>query len=238
MEENHTARGQTRVVIIDDHVAIDELVAELIDSTRGCRMLGWAQTETEALDLCRREQPDVIILDLVLPGTSGFLLLGKLREACAGARVMIFSGNLNPQIVQRVLAVGVLGIVGKTSTLDEFRRALLAVAEGKTYFSRDISAVVKDLVVRPQWSPLDCQGGLSRREKTVLGYLAQGLSSREIASQLGVSVYTVANHRSRLMKKTGLHRATQLSLYAAELGLVGTHVDLARNPSLNATSLP
>lgn len=153
----------------------------------------------------------------------------KLRAVCAGAHIMIFSGNLTLEKIQQALAGGALGIVGKMASLEEFRRALVAVSEGRTFFSKEVSALIKELVVHHGRLSIAEGAALSDREKEVLEYLAQGFSSRQIAAQLGVSVHTVANHRSRLMKKTGLHRTAQLSVYAADLGLVKGHVGSAND---------
>jgi DNA-binding NarL/FixJ family response regulator len=205
------------VVIVDDHAVLGELITSVIDSLRNFHVVGRAQNEAEALALCARTQPDLVILDLVLSASSGLALLEKLEPVCPRARVLVFSGNLTPGVIKQVLAAGAFSLVGKSVSLDEFRIALLAVAANRTYFSAEISTAIKNLVTA---EPAVRRPRLTRREEVVLGYLAQGLSSREIAALLGVSVYTVANHRSRLMKKTGLHRAAQLSLYAERHGLL------------------
>lgn len=210
--------SRINVVIVDDHTVLGELISEVIESLKNFRVVGRAQSEAEALALCARERPDIVILDLVLSASSGLTLLEKLEPACPGTRVLVFSGNLTPSVIKQVLAAGAFSLVSKSVSLAEFRTALLAVAANRTYFSGEISAAIKELVAaEPAAAP---RPRLSRCEEVVLGYLAQGLSSREIAALLGVSIYTVANHRSRLMKKTGLHRAAQLSLYAERHGLL------------------
>ncbi len=217
-----------KVVIIDDHTMLNELITTVVDSLAGFQVVGWVQTEAEALPLCGRELPDLVILDLVLTASSGIALLEKLGRLCPDTRVIIFSGNLTPDIIQQVLAAGACSLVSKTATLGEFRNALLAVAAGRTYFSPEVSAAIKSLVIDPRALVRAGRSRLTGREETVLRYLAQGFSSREIARTLGVSVYTVANHRSRLMKKTGLHRAAQLSLYAVRRGLLGGAMEALR----------
>jgi DNA-binding NarL/FixJ family response regulator len=212
--------AKTRVVIIDDHTMLNELITSVVDSLKGFHVAGSAQTESEALQLCAREKPDLVILDLVLSSTYDLSLLGKISQHCPQARVVIFSGNLTPDIIKQVLSVGTYSLISKSATLGEFRTALLAVAAGRTYYSPDVSVAIKGLVVNSPPRGVTEPSRLTKREETVLRCLAQGLSSREIASALGVSVYTIANHRSRLMKKTGLHRAAQLSLYAVRSGLL------------------
>jgi DNA-binding NarL/FixJ family response regulator len=229
MENQPHWGAKTRVVIIDDHTLLTELLTSVVDSLKGFHVVGSAQSEAQALQLCTRVRPNLIILDLILSSTFDLTLLEKISMLCPDARVVIFSGNLTPEVIKQVLAAGTYSLISKTATLGEFRAALAAVAVGRTYFSPDVSGVIKGLVVAPRLAE-DRPGQLrlTRREETVLRHLAEGLSSKEIAAELGVSVYTVANHRSRLMKKTGLHRAAQLSLYAVRRGLLGDAGVLSR----------
>ncbi len=226
--EAQSHRGvKTRVVIIDDHTMLSELLTSVVNSLKGFHVAGSARTETEALQVCARELPDLVILDLVLSSTFDLTLLEKIGQLCPQARVIIFSGNLTPDIIQLVLSAGAYSLISKSANLGEFRAAVLAVAAGRTYFSPEVSAVIKGLVINPAARTAADRSRLTRREQTVLCHLAQGLSSKEIASRLGVSVYTIANHRSRLMKKTGLHRAAQLSLFAVHHGLLGNTAAIA-----------
>jgi DNA-binding NarL/FixJ family response regulator len=222
MEPSNHVEESVRVLVVEDHRVLGELIGSVIDSCRGFQVVGWAQTGTEAITLCEQTKPDLVILDLVLAAESGFAVLDKLSMLDLKTRVAVFSGNLTPNLVRRALAAGVLGVISKTTSLEEFRHALLAVAHGRTYFSPEVSTTIKGLVVERQIETGDGSSTLlTEREESILAYLAQGFSSREIASALGVSIYTVANYRSRLMKKTGLHRATQLSFYAMRRGLFG-----------------
>ena len=135
-----------RVVLVDDHGAIVEMLKQVVELIPGYRVVGHAADVDAALDLCRREQPDVIVLDIMLPPTSGLVILGELRAACPNARVMIFSGHLPPAAIQRALSSGVHGLVGKMAALDEFRHALQAVGSGQVYFSRAASEEIRNLV--------------------------------------------------------------------------------------------
>jgi DNA-binding NarL/FixJ family response regulator len=208
-----------RVVIIDDHVAIVEMIRQVIEASPLYRVVGSADEAAAALELCRREQPDLIVLDLVLPPTSGLALMIELRAACVRARIMIFSGHLQAATIQRALSSGAHGLVEKSAPLGEFREALHALGLGQVYFSRAASESIRQLVnLKP---PRASRGvRLTEREKTVMQGIARGLSSKEISAELSLSVHTVVNHRTRLMKKTGLRGVAQLSRYAVQLGLV------------------
>ncbi len=212
-------RPRCRVVIVDDHVAIIEMLQQVIAPMEGYAVVGSAENTVAALDLCRREQPDLVVLDLTIPPTSGLALLTELRAECPGAKILVFSGYLSAGSIQRALTSGAHGLVEKVGALQEFREALQAVGAGRVYFCRSSSEAVRNLVnlkpARAARSPK-----LSERERTVLQAIARGMSSKEIAALLNLSIHTVVNHRTRLMKKTGLRGVAQLSLYAAQIGLV------------------
>ncbi|HSH94119.1 MAG TPA: response regulator transcription factor [Roseimicrobium sp.] len=207
-------------MIVDDHQAIIEMMTHVVDSIAGHRVVGAAKDAKEALGIAERERPDVLILDLVMPQFSGFFLLKELRKVSCSARVLIFSGNLSPVSIREGLAAGVFGFVEKAAPLQEFRTAILAVGAGQVYFDPKTSRVVHGLVNRNHEGPT-VGPDLTEREKTVLRLMALGQSSKEIAERLDISVHTVINHRSNLMKKTGLRRVAQLSLYAVQAGLIG-----------------
>jgi DNA-binding NarL/FixJ family response regulator len=203
-------------VLIDDHSAIIEMLHQVVESVPGYKVVGSAAEATAAFELCRREQPDLIVLDLMLPPQSGLALLTDLQAACPHTRVIIFSGHLHPITIQRALSSGAHGLVEKIAPLDEFREALRVVSSGNVYFCRSASDEVRNLVnLKPSLT-----AHLTEREKGVLQAIANGFSSKEISTRLGISIHTVVNHRTRLMKKTGLRGAAQLARYATQIGLV------------------
>ena len=232
MEAESLHRAPVRVVIVDDHILFKELITGVVNDMEGMKVVGWAQTEAEAVQLCLREKPDVIILDLLLRQSSTEIIaLPRFRQACQDARVLIFSGNLTPGTVRRVLAAGAFSLIGKSATLEEFREGLREVAAGRTYFSSEISATIRSLVATARGRQAGGGQRLTPREEAVLIHLARGLSSKEIGAALGLSPHTVANHRNRLMRKIGLHRVAQLSVYAARQGLIESEAVVARKTS-------
>lgn len=209
-----------KVVIVDDHAAIIGMMTQVVESLPGFKVVGGALDADTALTICRNQPVDIVILDLVLPGVSGLALLSDLMVVRPQLRVLIFTGNLNAAAMRGALTAGVLGVVEKMASLETFRAALQSVAIGQTYFGPLAGELIKGLVSRGSTASAGMVE-LTKREKTVLCHVAQGLSSKEIADKLGVSVHTVINHRSNLMKKTGLRRVAQLSLFAAQSGLIG-----------------
>ena len=218
--ESNLPSETARVVIVDDHILFQELITAVVNNVPGLRVVGWAKTEAEAVQLFTRLRPHIIILDLLLvPSDSGLVALHRICAAAHGAHILVFSGNLTPAVIRRILTAGEFSLIDKSATLEEFRAALRTVAQGRIYFSPEIAESIRRLVLSSHQSGTRSTT-LTRREESVLSYLARGLSSREIAAALGLSRHTVANHRNRLMRKIGVHRAAQLSLYAANNGLL------------------
>jgi DNA-binding NarL/FixJ family response regulator len=209
-----------RVLIVEDHTMLSELFSELVNSLPGFVVVGRSFGEADAITLCEQLNPDVLILDLVLGDASGLTVMTKLRARGDLPKVLVCSGNLTSEVVRQALEIGAVGLIDKTAQIEEFRSALFAVASGRTYFCSEVAAKMKRLVIDQPALDVPRRRRLTRREQTVLSYVVQGLTSREIAETLGVSFYTVANHRSRLLRKFGLHRATQLSLYATRRNLL------------------
>lgn len=211
------------VAIVDDHTALVEMLQPFIDGLPNCRCVGWAVDRAAALELIRREKPDLLVLDLQLPAGSGLELLEAVQEVAPKIRAIVFSGYLRSAVVQRALEAGVFGLVTKGSSLEELREAILAARAGRAYLSRDVSAALRELVIA-QSNAVAEGDPLSEREIVILREIAEGFRSKEIAERLGVSIHTIVNHRSRLMRKTGLRGVAQLSRYATQIGLVTADV--------------
>lgn len=212
--------NQLKVVIVDDHAMIVELITEIFSKWSGFKVVGRAFNCREALVICKREKPDFVILDLSLPDASGLEVLKELKALLPKVHVLIFSGNLSDRLIKQALVAGVDGIISKATATSELKTAIQSVSSGRVYLCNQTSETVRQMVHSPAM-PVAAQPSLSKREQTVLRLVATGYSSKEIAAKLGLSCYTVNNFRAKLSKKTGLHRAAQLSLYAARIGLIG-----------------
>jgi len=210
-----------RVAIVEDHAAIVGMMVPLIDAMTGFKVVGHATDPEEGIELCRRLLPDIAIIDWVMPRLTGLELVRQIKRASPRTHIMVFSGNLWPAAIRGALAAGVLGMVDKMAPIDVFRAGLRSVAEGRAFFSPLVSDLIKQLVSRGV-SASAPPVALSPREKSVLRLIAEGFSSKEIAERLGLSTRTIFNHRAKMMHKIGLRRAAQLSLYAAQIGLLGS----------------
>lgn len=205
-----------RVLIVEDHAAIREMLAVLVTSLPDFEVVGQAGTVEEAALLAGEWRPDVVVLDWMFPRGSGAEFLVQLKTAAPHAQVLVFSATASPHAVREALTGGAKGFVEKGARMAELTQALRAVAAGGVYFG-PASARIVDGLVRTQ---LDTTVVLSTREREVLVLLAEGLSSKEIAPRLEVSLKTVNNNRVSLSAKTGLHSIAQLTMHAARLGLI------------------
>jgi DNA-binding NarL/FixJ family response regulator len=207
-----------RLVIVEDQTAIREMLVEILRLDTNYQLVGESGDGQDALTLCLETKPDVIVLDAKLPGLNGVDLLRRLVKKLTTVRVLVFSGHENPVLVREMLEAGAHGFVEKTAGLFEFKKGLETVANGGTYFGPAVAALLRNVVANPAAS--SAADFLTDREREVLQLVAESHSTKEIAAKLGISIKTVDNHRTNLMRKLNLHDVASLTRYALEIGLV------------------
>jgi len=207
-----------RLVIIEDQTAIREMLVEILRLDTNYQLVGESGDGQSALTLCLDIKPDVIVLDAKLPGLNGVDLLRRLVKRLTTVRVLVFSGHENPVLVRVMLGAGAHGFVEKTAGLFEFKKGLETVANGGTYFGPAVAALLRNVVANPAAS--SAADFLTDREREVLQLVAESHSTKEIAVKLGISIKTVDNHRTNLMRKLNLHDVASLTRYALEIGLI------------------
>ena len=207
-----------RLVIIEDQTAIREMLAEILRTDLTFKIVGESGDCQSAYQLCLEVKPDVIVLDAKLPGLNGVDLLRRLNKVLTNMRVLVFSGHENPVLVREMLEAGAHGFVEKTAGLFEFKKGLETVANGGTYFGPAVAALLRNVVANPSASA--SSDFLTDREREILQLVAESYSTKEIATKLGISVKTVDNHRTNLMRKLNLHDVASLTRHALEIGLI------------------
>lgn len=207
-----------RLVIIEDQTAIREMLVEILRLDTNYTLVGESGDGQDALTLCYEVKPDLIVLDAKLPGLNGVDILRRLVKRLPTMRVLVFSGHENPVLVREMLEAGAHGFVEKTAGLFEFKKGLETVANGGTYFGPAVAALLRNVVANPAAS--SAADFLTDREREVLQLVAESYSTKEIASKLGISIKTVDNHRTNLMRKLNLHDVASLTRYALEIGLI------------------
>jgi DNA-binding NarL/FixJ family response regulator len=201
-----------RLVLVEDHVSIREMLAEVLRSDGRYTVVGEAGEGLAGLELCLELRPDVLVLDVRLPGLNGVELVRRLGRHPPLPRILAFSADENPDLLRELLAVGVRGFVEKTAGLGEFRRGLDAVADGGVHFGPAAARLLRTVLAHPKaGSGADL---LTPREREILQLVAEANSTKEIAAKLGLSAKTVDNHRTHLMQKLNLHDVASLTRYA------------------------
>jgi DNA-binding NarL/FixJ family response regulator len=164
----------------------------------------------------------VLVLDARLPNLSGVDILRRVAKQLKSTRVLVFSAYETPALVREMLEAGAHGFVEKTAGLSEFKKGLETVANGGTYFGPGVAALLRNVVANN--NPASGGDPLTEREREILKLVAESNSTKEIAQKLGISVKTVDNHRTNLMRKLNLHDVASLTRYALEIGLVDHRV--------------
>jgi DNA-binding NarL/FixJ family response regulator len=207
-----------RLVLIEDQTAIREMLAEILRLDPNFLLVGESGDGQAAYQLCLDVKPDIIVLDAKLPGLNGVDLLRRLGKRLPHLRVLAFSGYENPVLVREMIEAGAHGFVEKTAGLGEFKKGLEMVAAGGTYFGPAVAALLRDVVGHPGAST--SPDFLTDREREILKLVVESHSSKDVATKLGISMKTVDNHRSNLMRKLNLHDVASLTRYAIGTGLI------------------
>ena len=211
---HHESPQLVRTAIVDDHAFIRELMCrELARHSELYQVVASVGTAAEAIAACRNLIPSVLILDINLPDRSGVAIVPEIKKISSKIRVLLCSAFAREDWLTQATACGADGFVEKTNTWDDFLVALQRVARGERYFAGGGQART-----RPSLSDAASAAGITVREREILGLIADGLTTKEIAAQLSISVPTVETHRGNLMTKTGARNVAALVRFAMASG--------------------
>ena len=203
------------VLIVDDHALFRAGLRCRLELEQDITPVGEAATAAQAVSKARALQPDLILLDLLLPGTSGHEAIPELAKVSPRSRVLVVSSQAAPSSVRHALSAGAAGYVPKRASDQELVAAIRQVAAGEGYVDPDLGA---KLVVPDRSAALE---PLSERERDILQLLALGYTNQEIGRKRYISVRTVDTHRAHIMRKLGLETRAELVLFALANGLIG-----------------
>lgn len=211
---------KNRVVLADDHTLVRAGLRKLLESIVDMEVVGEANDGLTLLELSTSLQPDLILMDIAMPGLNGLEATARVIKACPQARVVILSMHQSEEYVRQALRNGASAYLLKDAAPLELELALKAVLGGEIYLSPAVSkGVMSDYVQRLRGdAPLPQL--LTPRQREILTLIAEGKSTKEIARILDISIKTVDTHRSQLMKQLDVHEVASLVRHAMRLGLV------------------
>jgi DNA-binding NarL/FixJ family response regulator len=211
-----------KVLLVDDHQLVRSCLRGMLEREEGLEIVGEAGDGREAVELAARVQPGVVLMDVAMPNLNGIEATRLILRAGRHSRVIALSMYQDPGHVQGMIRAGAMGYVLKTCSLTELVMAIRIVAAGKMYLMPDVTNHVVTKYRLPgngSTSP-----DLTQREREVLQLVAEGHSTKSIASHLNVSIKTVESHRWRLTQKLGLHNTAELTKYALKEGITALEI--------------
>ena len=213
--------SKTTIVLADDHTVVRQGLRAVLEATDEFSVLGEVADGLQVPEAVERLRPQVLLLDLMMPGLNGLEITRQVAKRCPQTRIVILSMHADEAYVLEALRNGAAGYVLKEASVTEVAEAVREAAAGRRYLSQPLSArAIEVYAEKAQAAPLDLYETLTTREREVLQLCAEGSSSTEIASRLGISPRTADAHRANLMRKLGLQRQKDLIRYALRRGIL------------------
>jgi two-component system response regulator NreC len=221
--------NEIRLVLVDDHDVVRTSLKTYLESHKGFRVVGEAKNGEAALQVILDNQPDVVVMDITMPGMSGLEATRRIKVSSPNCKVLALTVHNDKQYFFEMLSAGAVGYLTKQAAAEELIAAIQAVAEGDVYLQpalarwllEDYQRLVADYnLTADREKDSKSLEVLSKRELQVLELVAQGLTTPQIAETLGISPKTVARHRERIMNKLNLHSIAELVKFAIQTGLI------------------
>lgn len=206
-----------RVLLADDHALVRAGVRKVLESVPGVEVVGEAGRGDETLTLLAQLEPDLLLLDLNMPGGDGFDVLRAARDTAGGTRILVLTLHVQMEYVARAVREGADGYLYKDLAVDELPQAIASVMGGKPWYSAPAQEALARAVREGNANPLE---SLTAREREVLIGIARGLTSKEIGAEFNISTRTVETHRAAVMRKLDLRSIALLTQLAIREGLI------------------
>lgn len=214
--------AKIKILVVDDHAIVREGVRMILTKETDLAVVGEAADGQEALDLTKRLQPQVVVMDISMPGMGGIEATQTIRETFPTVQVLALTMHEDETYVFQLLRAGAAGYVLKRAAAQDLVQAVRAAAKGEAFLYPSVARkVVEDYLKRVEaGEERERYDGLTGREKEILTLIASGSSNQQIAEKLFISIKTVQTHRAHILEKLGLHDRTELVRYAIRKGLI------------------
>lgn len=214
--------SKIKVLVADDHAIVREGVRMILAKEKDIEVVGEAEHGQQALDLVETHAPDVVVMDISMPGMGGIEATQKVKERHPRVNVLALTMHEDESYVFQLLRAGASGYVLKRAAAQDLVQAVRAAARGEAFLYPSVARkVVEDYLRRVEvGEERERYDGLTGREKEILTLIAEGLANQEIAQKLYISIKTVQTHRAHILEKLGLHDRTELVRYAIRKGLI------------------
>jgi two-component system nitrate/nitrite response regulator NarL len=205
-----------RILIVDDHAIVRAGLRMLIDQNPAMKVIGVAGNRSEALEIAANEQPNMIILDILLGDEDGLTFLPELREVAKNARVLVLTGLRSSESQRRAIVAGAMGVVLKEHAAEVLIKAIAKVHQGEVWLDRSLmSSVLDEMTQAPEIDPEKVKiASLTDRERQVIALIAQGLKNKQIGERLFITETTVTHHLSSIFSKLEVSDRLELVIYA------------------------
>jgi len=210
-----------KIVLADDHQVVRKGLKVLLSAEPDFNVVGEAGDGLETVKLCEQIQPDILVLDLMMPGINGLEVTRQLNKRLPETGIVILSMHSNEAYVLEALRSGAKAYILKESSPEELVHAIHEVYSGRRYLSSPLTErAIEVYTQKTEVKPMDPYDQLTNREKEILQLAAQGITNAEIASRLNISPRTVETHRTNLMRKLNLHNQSNLIQFAIQHGII------------------
>lgn len=200
------------ILIVDDHPMVIDGLTACLSYYDDMHVVGQASNGKDGIQQCLNLKPDVVLMDISMPTMNGIDATELMLEKAADTKVLIFSMHENPEFVANIMAAGAKGFILKDTSAEEIHFAIRSIYDGRPYFSGSIATGILE-------NPMPKNESLTTREQTILAFIADGYSSKEIATALEISCRTVEAHRRNIKAKLGIDSFAELIRYALDHGI-------------------
>jgi NarL family two-component system response regulator LiaR len=209
-----------RLLVVDDQTVVREGLAAILTNYSDIEVIGQAADGIQAVEIIKKEKPDVLLLDMMMPNQDGLTTIPKVREVSPNTRILVVTAYAENDLVYQAIKAGALGYILKDATRDQLLQAVRDVDQGRASLQPSIAVKLIQEINHPTESVYTADP-LTRRELETIRLIARGLSNQEIADKLVVNERTIAKYVSSILDKLQLANRTQAALYALREGITG-----------------